>query len=244
MRLKNKVAVVTGGAQGIGFGIAKRLAEEGCNVVISDLNAENTHKSVIQLEEIGVKVLGIVGNVSNPDDAKNLIFQTKSNFGKIDILVNNAGVYPFVNFEQMTEADWDKVMNVNLKGMFLVTKNALKEMNEGSKVINISSIASFIGFEGLVHYCTSKSGVNGFTRSLALEMAKKKINVNAVAPGAVETPGASMNDESKQNTIQLIPLSRIGTPLDIANTVLFLSSSESDYITGQIITVDGGWTLR
>lgn len=244
MRLKNKTAIITGAGQGIGFGIAKRLAEEGCNIIISELNAVTCENAVNEIKALGVKCLGVSGNVSKEEDVLNLINITRENFGKIDILVNNAGVYPFVTFENMTEADWQKVMDVNLKGIFLATKHSLKIMSDGGKIVSISSIASFIGFEGLVHYCTSKSGVNGFTHALALELAKRRINVNAVAPGAIETPGAKMTDETKNNTLKNIPLNRIGTPLDIANAVLFLSSSESDYITGQIITVDGGWTLR
>lgn len=244
MRLKDKVAIITGSGQGIGLGIAKRFAQEGCNIVISDLNPDLVRDALTEIESFGVRSLGVVGNVSNQNDVESLVSQSISLFGKIDILVNNAGVYPFVSFENMNESDWEKVMNVNLKGIFLVTKNVLKHMPEGSKIVNISSIASFIGFEGLVHYCTSKSGVNGFTKALALEIAKKKINVNAVAPGAIETPGAKMSEDSKSNTLKSIPLNRIGLPLDIANTALFLSSDESSYITGQIIVVDGGWTLK
>lgn len=244
MRLKNKVAIVTGAGQGIGYGIAKRFAEEGCNLVITDLNPETCQNAVTDFQKLGVKVIGIDADVSIDSQAQKIVDNALSNFEKIDILVNNAGIYPFKNFNEISETDWDSVMNVNLKGIFLVTKYSLKHMSSGSKIINISSIASFIGFEGLVHYCTSKSGVNGFTRALALEVSKKGINVNAVAPGAIETPGARMTDETKQNTLNLIPLNRIGTSIDIANTVLFLASNESDYITGQIITVDGGWTLR
>ncbi len=244
MILQNKTAIVTGAGQGIGLAIAKKLASEGCNVVISELNPETCQKAVKEIESLGVKCLGVSGNVSKHDDVIDMLNKTISSFGKIDILVNNAGIYPFVNFENMTEEDWEKVMNINLKGVFLVTKNVLKNMNEGGKIISISSIASFIGFEGLVHYCTSKSGVNGFTRALALEVAKRKINVNAVAPGAIETPGAKMTEESKTATIAGIPLGTIGKPDDIADAVLFLASDSSNYITGQIITVDGGWTLR
>lgn len=244
MKLKNKVSIVTGGAQGIGFGIAKKLASEGSFVVITDLNEENSKKACEELNSLEYQTDFFVCNVANKNEVTKLVDFVVQKYGHIDILVNNAGIYPFKSFEQMEESDWDKVMLVNLKGLFLTSKMCSKHMPLNSKIVNISSIASFVGFEGLVHYCTSKGGVNSFTKSLALEFATKKINVNAVAPGAIETPGAKMNDETKSNTLKLIPLNRIGKPEDIANVVSFLSSDESDYITGQIIVVDGGWTLR
>ena len=160
------------------------------------------------------------------------------------MLVNNAGIYPFKPFQDMQLDDWDKVMNVNLRSVFLTSQAASKVMSEGGRIINISSIASVIGFQGLVHYCASKSGVNGFTRALALELAPKNITVNAVLPGAIETPGAQMPEDTKQQTIANIPLQRIGNPDDIANMVSFLASDKSSYITGQTFIVDGGWTLK
>ena len=135
-------------------------------------------------------------------------------------------------------------MNVNLKGTFLCSQAAAKEMKDGGKIVDVSSIASVVGFEGLVHYCASKGGVNAMIRALALELASKKINVNAVAPGAIDTPGAASNEEQKKQTISAIPWARMGTSEDIANTVVFLASEKADYITGQTIIVDGGWTLR
>jgi 3-oxoacyl-[acyl-carrier protein] reductase len=164
----------------------------------------------------------------------------------LDILVNNAGIFPFVPFTQMKESDWDRVMNVNLKSMFLCSQAALKFMKEGGKIVNISSIAAFVGFDGLTHYCASKGGVSSFTRALALELAPKKINVNAIAPGAIDTPGAmgAVNEDVKKQTIAAIPWGRMGMPEDIANAIVFLTSEKSNYITGQTIIVDGGWTLR
>lgn len=244
MNLNKKISIVTGGAQGIGLGIAHKLASEGSIVVINDLNEDNAKKAATDLKEKGYEADFFACNISSKDEVLKLVEYVISKYQKIDILVNNAGIYPFKSFAEMDETDWDKVMLVNLKGIFLTSKISSKYMGEGSKIINISSIASFVGFEGLVHYCTSKGGVNSFTKSLALELASRKINVNAVAPGAIETPGAKMNDETKTNTLKLIPLNRIGKPSDIANAVAFLSSDESSYITGQIIVVDGGWTLR
>ena len=144
----------------------------------------------------------------------------------------------------MSENDWDKVLDVNLKSVFLCSQSAAKVMKPGSKIVSISSIASIVGFPNLTHYCASKGGINGFTRALALELASKKINVNAVAPGAIETPGAAMNEETKNATLPLIPAGRLGTSIDIGRAVAFLASDYADYITGQILPVDGGWIIR
>ncbi|MBN2884320.1 SDR family oxidoreductase, partial [Patescibacteria group bacterium] len=164
----------------------------------------------------------------------------------IDILVNNAGIFPFKPFLDMTEADWDKVMDVNLKGTFLCSQAVAKQMKTGGKIVSISSIAAYVGFSGLTHYCASKGGIVAMTRALALELADKKINVNSVAPGAIETPGAStgMTPELKKQTEAMIPWGRMGLPEDIANAVAFLVSDQADYITGQTLIVDGGYTLR
>ena len=244
MLLENKVSIITGSAQGIGLGIAKLFAKEGSKVVVTDRNADVCNKTYEELKAQGYNVVSIPCDVTNIKDVENLFVKTAENFGKVDILVNNAGIFPFVKFEDMSENDWEKVMNVNLKGMFFCSQFATKVMDPGSRIVNISSIASFVGFEGLVHYCTTKGGVNSFTRTLALEISPKKINVNAVAPGAIETPGAAMTEETKNNTLKLIPLSRIGQPEDIAKACLFFASNLSDYVTGQVLTVDGGWTLR
>jgi NAD(P)-dependent dehydrogenase (short-subunit alcohol dehydrogenase family) len=164
----------------------------------------------------------------------------------LDILVNNAGIYPFVPFSQMKEADWDKVMTVNLKSLFFTCQAASNAISSGGRIINISSIASLVGFENLVHYCASKGAVNSMVRALALELAPKNILINAVAPGAIATPGLSqgMDDASLKQMISTIPLARVGQPEDIAGVVVFLASELSNYVTGQTIVVDGGWTLR
>ncbi len=244
MKLQFKTAIVTGSGQGIGLGIAKVLAQEGCNVVVSDINQETCDKAVEEIKALGGKSIGVVCNVANKNDVDHLIKTTLDTFGQVDILVNNAGIYPSIPFLNMTENDWDKVIGVNLKSVFLCSQAAAKVMKEKSKIINISSIAASMAFSGLTHYCASKGGVNSFTKALALELSSKKINVNAVAPGAIETPGAKMNDEVKTGILKLIPANRMGKPEDIAKAVVFLASDDADYITGQIITVDGGWTLR
>lgn len=246
MMLQGKVAIVTGAGKGIGKGIALALAHEGCAVVVSDIDEAGCAETAREVAALGVKSLGVPCDVSSRAAVENLFNEAVKVFGKIDIVVNNAGIYPFVPIEKMTEEDWDKVIDVNLKSVFLCAKEAARLLPEGGRIISISSIASLIGFEGLAHYCASKSGINGLTRVLALELASKKITVNAVAPGAIDTPGLSndMTDTEKQQTIPLIPLGRLGQPSDIASTVVFLASEKASYITGQVIVVDGGWTLR
>ncbi len=246
MLLQNKTAIVTGARRGIGKGIALALAKEGCNVVVSDIDEKDCEAVAEEVRKLGPKALTVRCDVSKKVEVENLFSQTIKEFGKLDILVNNAGIFPFVPFAQMKEADWEKVLDVNLKSVFLCSQEAAKVLPEGGKIVNISSIAAFVGFEGLVHYCASKGAINGMIRALALELAPKKITVNAVAPGAIETPGASVatTEESKKQTIAMIPLARMGQPEDIANAVAFLASEKSDYITGQTIIVDGGWTLR
>lgn len=245
MSLKNKTAIVTGARQGIGYGIVKALAKEGCNVVVSDIVQEDCGKVVEEIEKIGVQGLAVKCDVSKKEEVDNLVKKTIEKFGKLDILVNNAGIYPLVPFLEMKESDWDKVMDINSKGAFLCSQAAAKEMKDGGKIVDISSIASFIGSEGATHYCASKGAINGMVRAIALELAPKKININAVAPGLIDTPGMSgVPEELKKQMIAMTPLKRMGTPEDIANAVVFLASEKADYITGQIFIVDGGLLLR
>jgi len=243
----NKTAIVTGAAKGIGYGIALALAKDGANVVLGDLDSVANENSAREIENITKShCVAVTCDVSKKDDIETLVKTAKEKFGTLDILVNNAGIFPFKSFLELTETDWDKMLDINLKSVFLCSQAATKIMGEGSKIINISSIASLIGFEGLTHYCASKGGINGMTRALALELAPKKINVNAIAPGLINTPGVNsgLNDESVKQMMTLIPWKRMGLPEDIANAVLYLASPASDYITGQVIVVDGGWTLR
>ncbi len=244
---EHKTAIVTGAAKGIGYGIALALAQEKANVVLADLDEAANYNSAIGIEEkTGSKTFAVKCDVSKKEDIDALVNAAVEKFGGIDILVNNAGIFPFKPFLELTEQDWDKVLDVNLKSAFLLSQATVKVMKEGGKIVDISSIASLVGFEGLTHYCASKGGMNGFIRALALELASKKINVNAVAPGAIQTPGASgvMSDEALSQTIKSIPWQRVGQPTDIANAVVFLASSGADYITGQVLVVDGGWTLK
>ena len=246
MILKDKVAIVTGAGRGIGRGIALMLAREGAKVVVSDLNHEDCLSVVAELEKQGTQALALQCDVSQKEAVDKLMAEATAKFGTLDILVNNAGIYPFKPFLEMSESEWDKVINVNLKSIFLAAQAAAKIMPAGGKIVNISSIAAFVGFSGLTHYCASKGGMNGMTRALALELAEKKINVNNVAPGAIETPGATgaMTEEAKKQMNSNIPWGRMGQPEDIAAAVAFLASAGADYITGQTLVVDGGYILR
>lgn len=233
--LKGRIAIITGGTKGIGRGIADVLAKYGAKVVVSARNAEKTKHHFVKCD------------VSKYNDARCLVQETLKKYKKLDILVNNAGIYPFVPLLQITEEQWDKVIDVNLKGVFNCTKAAIPFMTQKKygKILNIASIAGVkVGFPGLVHYCSSKAGIEGFTKSAALELAHYKINVNAVAPGAILTSGAreNLDKNSVNHLLQKIPERRMGSPVDIAETVAFLVSDAAEYITGETITVDGGYT--
>lgn len=246
MKLKNKVAIVTGSGQGIGKGVALTLAREGANVVVSDIT-DKVHDVVKEVEKIGSQGLSVKADVSNIKEVEEMVRKSLEKFGRIDILVNNAGIYPFKSLVEMEEKDWDKVLDVNLKGTFNCTKAVLPSMikQKNGVIINISSIAgSVVGYQSLVHYSASKAGIVGFTRSAALELAQYKIRMNAIAPGPIETPGIKvLGEETLKQTIQTVPLKRMGQPRDVANLVVFLASDDSSFITGQCIVIDGGYTL-
>lgn len=235
--LQGKIAIVTGGSKGIGQGIADLLASRGAKVVVADIDSEKTKHFFVKCD------------VSKSEDCQKLIQQTLKKFNAVHILVNNAGIYPFVSLQDMTEEQWDKVMAVNLKGLFNCTKSILphfKKQNKG-KIVNIASIAgAVIGFPNLVHYSASKGGAVGFTRAAALELAPFNIQVNAIAPGGIITPGLTkaMDKKNQEAFAQSVPAKRMGTPQDIAEAVAFLASDASSYITGQLIVIDGGLTIQ
>lgn len=243
----SQTAIVTGSAKGIGKGIAVKLAKDGFNLVLADFDEVELKKTVEELAKDGVKVEGLKTDVSSRNDVQALVKFAVEKFESVEVLVNNAGIYPFKGFLEMTDDEWDRVLSVNAKSVFMLTQEVSKIMSENGRIVSISSIASQVGFEGLTHYCASKGAINAFSRAAALELAHKKITVNVVAPGAVETPGANtsaMSEDAKKGMLAMIPLSRSGLPADIAAAVSYLVSPEASYITGQVITVDGGWTLR
>lgn len=247
-QLTNKKALVTGGSRGIGKGIVLALAGQGADIAINfHSKAEEAEETAREVKKMGREALTIQADVSNSREVVNMFGELKNNWGKLDILVNNAGVLISSPFEQITEQEWSKVIDVNLKGQFLCAKEAVKLMTSGGRIINIASIASGgvgVGFANIAHYTASKGGVVALTENMALDLGKKGINVNAVAPGAIETDmtkGMLGDEQTRQSFLGRIPKGRIGTPKDVGAAVAFLASDEADYITGAVLYVDGGW---
>ncbi len=257
--LKGKTAIVTGGAVGIGFGISSRLIEAGANVTIADISQGNLKTAQQKLNSTSRQVAYIQADISKEQDVNKIIKQTLSSFGSIDILINNAGIYPSTLVTDMTLEDFDRVLSVNLKSVFMTTRAIAKQMikkKKGGKIINITSIdALHPSSAGLAHYDASKHGVWGFTKNVALELAPHNILVNAVAPGGIATPGTQSTQKPGQlpkgvdmrkmleDFLSRIPMRRMGEPDDIGKAVLFLASDLSSYMTGSQIVVDGGVLL-
>lgn len=244
MDLRGKTALVTGGSRGIGRAIAIKLASLGSDILFSYSSNEEKAKEVqVEIEKMGRRVLAVKADVSKMDNVESLVIQGMNYFSKIDILVNNAGVTKDNLLMRMTEEEWDDVINVNLKGTFNVTKSLIRNMlkQKECSIINVASIVGASGNAGQCNYAASKAGIIGFTKSLAKEVAKKNIRVNAVAPGFIATDMTEKLPEKIVNEyLEKIPLQKLGEPEDIANAVAFLASDMSKYITGQIIVVDGG----
>lgn len=246
--LNGKVALITGGSRGIGKAIAIKLASYKANIVINyTSNKEHALKVKEEIESYGVKSIAIKCDVSKSDEVNNMIEAVVKEFGQIDILVNNAGITRDGLLMRMKEEDFDSVIDINLKGVFNCTKSATKYMMKKryGKIINISSVVGLIGNAGQANYCASKAGVIGLTKSSARELASRNINVNAIAPGFIDTDMTSvLNENLKETMLKNIPQNRFGSPEDVANLVLFLASDMSSYITGQIINVDGGMVMQ
>ena len=243
MKLEGKNALITGAAQGIGKTVALLLAREGANVAVSDINADLAAETSREIEALGRKSLAIQGNVADFKNTEDMMASVVEKLGSIDILVNNAGITRDTLLLRMKEEDWDAVINVNLKGTFNCTKAAVKYMSKqrSGKIVNIASIVGLMGNVGQANYAASKAGVIALTKTTAREFAARGVNVNAVAPGFIATAMTDAIPEKAKNELNAqIPMGRLGTPDDVAEAVLFLSSGASEYITGQVLSVNGG----
>jgi len=246
MRLKGKVALITGGARGIGQAIALTFAKEGADIVVADVNLEIASKTASEIESLGVKALALEMDVTNYALVEAGINKILDKMGKVDILVNNAGITKDNLVLRMSEAEWDAVINVNLKGTFNCIKAVSRPMvkQRSGRIINIASIIGLMGNPGQANYAASKAGIIALTKTIAKELASRNINANAVAPGFIQTEmTAKLSEDVKQKMLAAIPLAKLGTPQDVANVCLFLASEESSYITGQTITIDGGMVM-
>jgi len=244
--LTGKIALVTGAARGIGASIALKLASAGCNVMVSDIDLEGAQKTASEIIEMGREAKFVKTDVSQMSDAENMIKTTLDQFGKIDILVNNAGITRDNLLMRMSEMEWDSVIAINLKGTFNCIKAATRPMlkQRAGKIINIASVVGVMGNAGQANYSASKAGVIGLTKSIAKEFGPRNIQVNAIAPGYIETEMTKgLPESSKEAYFNIIPLKRAGQPDDVANVVLFLAGPLSDYVTGQVIHVDGGMVM-
>jgi 3-oxoacyl-[acyl-carrier protein] reductase len=243
VELEGKVALVTGGAQGIGRAIGLLLAQKGATIVISDINIQKAEETAQEIEALGQKAMAVQVDVANFQEVEKMVDAIVEKFSRIDILVNNAGITRDKLILRMSEEDWDSVIRINLKGTFNCTKAALKYMSRqrSGKIVNIASVVGMMGNAGQANYSASKAGIIGFTKTIAREFAQRGINVNAIAPGYIQTPMTDVLPEKvKEELKRLIPMERLGQPEDVAQAVLFLVSEASSYITGQVLNVNGG----
>ena len=247
--LRDKVAIITGARRGMGRTHALILAKAGAKVVVSDISEEDCQKVVDEIEKEKGEALAVKCDIAKKEEVEDMVKKTVEKFGKVDILVNNAGICQFKPFLELTEEEWDRTLDINLKGYFLCAQAVAKEMakQKAGVIINISSVAmgqQGIGFPNITHYCASKGGIIGMTEALAVELASYNIRVNAVSPGMIETPMiASIKQDPKtiEGLLARVPMHRVGKPEEVSNLVLFLASDESSYMTGSTVVVDGGW---
>jgi 3-oxoacyl-[acyl-carrier protein] reductase len=243
MTLTDKVTLVTGGTRGIGAAIAALLAEEGAGVVISGRDADRVQSAVKSMEGLSGRVVGLAADASRREDADRLVEAARHEFGRLDVVVNNAGVTRDTLLVRMKDEDWDQVMDVNLRGAFLMTRAAAKSMmrQRSGRIINIASTAGAMGNAGQVNYSAAKAGLIGFTKATARELAHWSILVNAVAPGLIDTDmSAAIPEAARQALLAQVPLGRIGTAREVAEVVRFLAGDGAAYVTGQVFHVNGG----
>ena len=241
--LSDKVAIVTGASRGIGRSIALALASQGAKVVASARNAEALAELIAKIKSQGGDALAVVGDVAVEDDANNLVKKAVEVYGQVDIFINNAGITRDGLLLRMKNADWDAVLDTNLKGAFLCTRAVAKVMSKqrSGRIINISSVVGEMGNAGQANYCASKAGLLGLTKSVARELARRNVTVNAITPGFITTEMTEdMTEKAQETMTEQIPLGRPGSAEDVANAVIFLASEQSAYITGQVLGVNGG----
>lgn len=247
--LKNKVALITGAKQGMGKAHAIALAKQGVKVIVTDINQPECQKVVDEIKKSGGEAIAFKLDVSNKPEVDSVVSEIVKKFGRIDILINNAGICPFKPFFELSEQDWDKVIDINLKGEFLCAQAAARVMKEqkGGVIVNIASIAmgqQGVGMPNIVHYCASKGGIAAMTEAMAAELAPFNIRVNAIAPGMIETPminTVTSNPKAMEAMLQRIPLKRPGKSEEVSELVVFLASDSSSYMTGSVVVIDGGW---
>jgi 3-oxoacyl-[acyl-carrier protein] reductase len=243
MSLNGRVAVVTGASRGIGKAVALKLAAEGADLVVTATSLETAQLTADEIIRMGGKALALKVDVSVTAEVEALFTRTLAEFGRVDILVNNAGITRDGLLLRMKDEDWDAVIDVNLKGAFICTREAAKYMAKAryGRIVNISSVVGEMGNAGQSNYCASKAGMFGLTKATARELAKRNITVNAVAPGFIETDmTGGLSDKIRDSLLQQIPMERLGAPEDIAAAVYFLASAQSSYITGHVLSVNGG----